>query len=110
MNASKYTFDYLKSLNAVLVETKIVIQNSFIGDTISVNKREYYKKRNGKICYVDYQKKYFKPDWNRIKTYRNSSTTSTGENDWRPLHMSNTTYRLTKEYREELINQFLNQV
>ena len=36
MQVTQYTFDYLKSLDAVLIDTKIIIQTQFIGDTISV--------------------------------------------------------------------------
>lgn len=104
------TWRHIKENEGVLINSKIIVQKEFIGDTIAVYKREYYKKRNGKTCNVDYPSKKFKTDWTRIKKYKTFKTYSTGENDWRPLHTSNTYYKLNDDYKEELINLFKNKI
>lgn len=101
------TWVYLKDMQAVLIETKIKVQDAFIGDTIYVFKREYYRKRNNKTCYVDYKGKYFITDWTKIKKKVTNKTFSTGDNDWRPLHTTSTKYNFAVGYKEELINNFL---
>lgn len=106
MEATKYTFDYLKSLSAVLVNTKIVVQETIINSNIAVHKREYYKKRNGKICYVDYKKIWFLVDWERIKTIKSSKLSSSSENDWRPLKFNYSKDVINEDYKNELIEKF----
>lgn len=106
MEAIKYTFDYLKSLSAVLVNTKIVVQETIIDNKIAVHKREYYKKRNGKICYVDYKKIWFAADWKRIKTIKSSKLFSSSENDWRPLKSNYSKDVINKDYKDELVEKF----
>lgn len=107
MRDNVITRNYLAELSAVLIDTKIIVQNQ--GDNICVHKREYYKKRNGKTCYVDSGTKYYPTDWSRIRTYKNHKTYSTGENDWNPLHITNTSYKFLDGYKEELIAEYSKQ-
>ena len=107
MHYNQRTINYLKEMEAVLVETKIMVQSKYIGDEISVNKREYYKKRNGKVCYVDYPCKYYKTDWSRVRVRKYHNFSSTGENDWRPLHTRSESYKIQEDYKQELISKFL---
>ena len=108
MENSSKTWQYLKEMGAVLIETKIKVDDCFVGDNIYVFKREYYRKRNGRTCYVDYKGIYFNADWSRIKKKSSRNVYSSGENDWRPLRTISTRFIFASAYKDELINKFLN--
>lgn len=101
------TWEYIRKMEAVFVKDKIIVQKEFIGETIYVFRREYYRKRNGKICSVDYPPTYFKTDWSKIKKYHYHNIFSSSDSDWDPLHISGTNYKFLNGYKEELIQMFL---
>jgi hypothetical protein len=100
------TKQYLEELNAIKVDSKIRINIDHLPSKIILFTRDYYKKRNNKICYVDKNFKTIIADTSKIRKGKYCNIYSTGDNDWNPVVSRGMWYKLTKEYQQELINNY----
>jgi predicted nucleic acid-binding protein len=105
MEDTHKTRQYLKELNAVFVEDKIIVSPAIINSKIAVFTRKYYKKRNNKICYVDTNIVLFNVEWDKTKTHKNVSNIYI--NDWNNTFFKNEITKISKEYKEELIEKYI---
>lgn len=108
MKFNHRTLQYLKEMEAVLIESKYkVIDVNFYNLTAFVNKVDIYKKRNGKICTVEHHfGKWvsFPKEFIRYGKHKIKETT----NDWsvadREDYINEKTIKyLTKQSKEEII-------
>lgn len=94
------TIQHLKETDAVPTTEEIKVWFNEIPNTISIFKRQYYKKRNGKTCYVDSGEVTIPADMSRIMRYNNSVTIDI--NDWNCHTYYNFTQKPRSDYKEEL--------
>lgn len=99
------TRNYLKEMEAVLLSSKVIIQKTIIDSKVCIYTKEIYKKRNGKTCYVEVNRKWFPLDWKRTTTY--TSHHGVTINDYNSFHYSSENTVLDKDYQQELIKNYL---
>ena len=108
MRNNSQTWNYLKEMNAIQFDEKVVVSDTIINGKIAIYTRKYFKKRNNKTCYVDCNIKSFEVDFNRVKEITQHSNIYI--NDWNNKHFKFKKSVLLKNYKEELINQYKNLV
>ena len=106
MEDSIKTRNYLLEMSATLTHSQVRVNITHLPNFIFVFRRDYYIKRNGKSCYVDRNEVKIIPDLSRIHKSQYHNVFSTSENDWHPLVSNGTYYRIDKEYKKELIEQY----
>lgn len=94
------TIQHLKETEAVPTTEEIKVWFNEIPNTISIFKRQYYKKRNGKTCYVDSGHIDIPADMSRIMKYYKNTTIDI--NDWNCHTYTCITYKPRSDYKEEL--------
>lgn len=100
MEDSLRTRQYLQEMKAVLIDEKIKISDCIVNSKIHVFTRKFYKKRNGKTCYVDSNIKAFDVDFKRV--FYNRTAGSIEMNEHYSYHYSNSRLILHRDYKEEL--------
>lgn len=100
-STNEYHWEHIRQNGGVLFDSKIIIDTEWsnISGNIDVFRREYYKKRNGKTCYMDYPAIKFHFDRERAKVYFNHKTYSMGEYDRNPVHTTSVNVKLNPDYR-----------
>lgn len=106
MTNNERTRQYLKDNGATLVRENIVFSDSIIDGKITLTHRKYYRKRNGKQCYVDVVSESIKADWGRIKTYKNTNNISANP-DYSSYLVTTEATVLNKDYKAELKAWFI---
>lgn len=108
MKNNSQTWNYLKEMNAVQFDEKIIISDTIINGKVAGFTRKYFRKRNNKTCYVDCNIKTFNVDMTKTKTVTTHSNIYI--NDWNNRNFKFKNTYLLKEYKNELINQYKNLV
>ncbi len=105
MEDTQYSRNYVNSLGGVFNHEKIMF-GTVCNSLLPVFTRQYYKKRNNKICYIDTKVKYFNCDFNRM--VKRSSGGSIQMNEHYSYNYSHSWEYPNKEYKEELIKLYNN--
>lgn len=98
------TRNYLKELSAILIKSEVIIQKTIVDSKVCIYKKETYRKRNGKTCYVEVNRTWFPLDWKRTTTYHNRKGITI--NDYNSFSYTEENIVLDKDYQEELITLF----
>lgn len=98
------TRKYLKDMQAVLINSKIIVQNTIIDSKVCVYLKQTYRKRNNKTCYVEVNRTWFPLDWKRTTTYTHHHGITI--NDYNSFHYIDENTVLDKDYKQELIEKY----